>query len=93
MAEAFVKTFKRDYIRANPTPTPQRRSLRSISGWRNNTVHPHSSAGLRLTTGVYQRSVSTRRLSGLTGSTLLSKTLAKFAVFWQVLLGPTMRCT
>ena len=37
MAEAFVKTFKRDYVRVSPIPTP-RRALASIdTGWRTTT--------------------------------------------------------
>jgi transposase InsO family protein len=34
MAEAFVKTFKRDYVQSEPDPLPQQRSLKSTPGWR-----------------------------------------------------------
>jgi putative transposase len=40
MAEAFVKTFKRDYVRVSPIPD---------DSWMEdyNTVHPHSRLGYR----------------------------------------------
>src|SRR4030088_2292114 len=37
MAEAFVKTFKRDYVRVNPIPMPLPPSPLSIAGWRTTT--------------------------------------------------------
>jgi transposase InsO family protein len=42
MAEAFVKTFKRDYIRINPLPDA-RTSLARIDHWMEdyNSEHPH----------------------------------------------------
>jgi putative transposase len=47
MAESFVKTFKRDYVRVNPLPDAIA-ALRQITGWFNdyNDNHPHS--GLRM---------------------------------------------
>jgi putative transposase len=47
MAEAFVKTFKRDYVRVNPLPDATT-ALRQIAGWIDdyNEIHPHS--GLRM---------------------------------------------
>lgn len=44
IAEAFVKTFKRDYVRINPLPDA-RTVLAAIEGWFEdyNEVHPHSS--------------------------------------------------
>jgi putative transposase len=44
IAEAFVKTFKRDYVRINPLPNAQT-ALAAIEGWFEdyNEVHPHSS--------------------------------------------------
>ena len=70
MAEAFVKTFKRDYVRVNPIPDAAA-ALAPIDRWMEdyNTVHPHSPAGLPLTAGVHQCPIPTRRVSGLTGST------------------------
>jgi transposase InsO family protein len=43
MAEAFVKTFKRDYVRVNPIPNAAA-ALALIDRWMEdyNTVHPHS---------------------------------------------------
>ena len=47
MAEAFVKTFKRDYVRVNPIPDAAT-ALAAIEGWITdyNEVHPHSRLGL-----------------------------------------------
>jgi len=46
MAEAFVKTFKRDYVRVNPIPDAAA-ALALIDNWMEdyNTVHPHSRLG------------------------------------------------
>jgi hypothetical protein len=43
MAKAFVKTFKRDYVRVNPIPDAAT-ALNLIDRWMEdyNTVHPHS---------------------------------------------------
>lgn len=43
IAEAFVKTFKRDYVRINPIPDA-RTALAAIERWTKdyNEVHPHS---------------------------------------------------
>ncbi|MGY8664153.1 integrase core domain-containing protein [Bradyrhizobium sp. UFLA05-109] len=51
MAEAFVKTFKRDYIRVNPI-ADARTALRRIDNWMENydSEHPHS-RGLPLARG------------------------------------------
>ena len=48
MAEAFVKTFKRDYVRVNPIPDAVT-ALALIDNWMEdyNTVHPHSRLGYR----------------------------------------------
>jgi transposase InsO family protein len=46
MAEAFVKTFKRDYVRISPIPNAAA-ALVVIDHWMEdyNTVHPHSRLG------------------------------------------------
>jgi transposase InsO family protein len=46
MAEAFVKTFKRDYVRVNPIPHAAT-ALAAIGEWMDdyNEVHPHSRLG------------------------------------------------
>ncbi len=46
MAEAFVKTFKRDYVRVNPIANAAA-ALSLIDTWMEdyNTVHPHSRLG------------------------------------------------
>jgi putative transposase len=46
MAEAFVKTFKRDYVRVTPIPDAAA-ALALIDSWMEdyNTVHPHSRLG------------------------------------------------
>jgi transposase InsO family protein len=48
MAEAFVKTFKSDYVRGNPIPNAAV-ALALIDHWMEdyNTVHPHSRLGYR----------------------------------------------
>jgi len=48
MSEAFVKTFKRDYVRVNPLPDAAT-ALRQIAGWiaDYNDVHPHSALKMR----------------------------------------------
>jgi transposase InsO family protein len=48
MAEAFVKTFKRDYVRVNPLPDAAT-ALRQITGWiaDYNEIHPHSGLKMR----------------------------------------------
>jgi transposase InsO family protein len=48
MSEAFVKTFKRDYLRVNPLPDAHT-VLRQIAGWIEdyNEIHPHSALRMR----------------------------------------------
>lgn len=48
MAEAFVRTFKRDYVRVNPIPDTET-AIAAIGDWMEdyNTVHPHSRLGYR----------------------------------------------
>jgi transposase InsO family protein len=48
IAEAFVKTFKRDYVRVNPIPDAAT-ALAAIEAWMAdyNEVHPHSRLGYR----------------------------------------------
>lgn len=48
MSEAFVKTFKRDYLRISPLPDGQT-ALQKIAGWIDdyNDIHPHSALGMR----------------------------------------------
>jgi transposase InsO family protein len=69
MAEAFVKTFKRDYVRVNPIPNARcrPRPYRSLGGGLQHRS-PAFPVGLPLTPRIHH-AVSTRRLSGLTGST------------------------
>ena len=48
MAEAFVKTFKRDYVHVNPVPDAAT-ALAAVSRWMDdyNEVHPHSRLAYR----------------------------------------------
>ena len=48
MSEAFVKTFKRDYLRISPLPDAPS-VLRQIAGWIEdyNEIHPHSALRMR----------------------------------------------
>lgn len=46
MAEAFVRTFKRDYVRVNPTPDAET-VMRALPKWfaHYNELHPHRALG------------------------------------------------
>jgi putative transposase len=48
MAEAFVRTFKRDYVRVSEVPDAQT-VLRRLPGWfaHYNQIHPHKALGYR----------------------------------------------
>jgi putative transposase len=48
VAEAFVKTFKRDYVRVSPVPNAET-ALAAITKWINdhNEVHPHNGLAYR----------------------------------------------
>jgi putative transposase len=48
MAEAFVRTIKRDYVRVSPCPDAQT-VIRQLSSWIThcNEVHPHKALGYR----------------------------------------------
>lgn len=48
MAEAFVRTFKRDHVRANPIPDAAT-ALAAVGAWMEDyiTLHPHSRLGYR----------------------------------------------
>jgi putative transposase len=67
MADAFVKTFKRDYLRVSPILDAA--AALALNSWMGdyNTVHPHSRLGHRSPRELHH--VTTRRVSGLTGST------------------------
>ena len=65
IAEASVKTFKRDYARIKPLPDAAT-ALQQISGWieEYNRVHPHSAMRMRSPVGVQARHANLVRLSG-----------------------------
>jgi hypothetical protein len=48
MAEAFVRTIKRDYVHVSPCPNAQT-VMHQLSAWINhyNEVHPHKALGYR----------------------------------------------
>jgi len=48
MAEAFVRTIKRDYVRVSPRPNAEA-VLRQLPSWiaHYNEVHPHKALGYR----------------------------------------------
>jgi len=46
MAEAFVKTLKRDYMRVRPLPDDMT-ALHQIAGWFDDDNHPHSGLKMR----------------------------------------------
>lgn len=70
MAEAFVKTFKRDYVRVNPIPDARTALMRLDGGLQLRT--PAFPVGLPLTAGVHCIH-QTSRVSGLTESTPRSR--------------------
>ena len=61
LAESFVKTFKRDYVRINPLPDALT-VLMAINGWFTdyNENHPHSGLGWRSPKDFIQAQISTR---------------------------------
>ena len=48
MAEAFVRTIKRDYVRVSPRPNAES-VMRQLPSWitHYNEVHPHKALGYR----------------------------------------------
>jgi hypothetical protein len=70
VAEAFVKTFKRDYVKVSAI-SDAATALATVDDWINDLQRspPTPQTGLLLTKGIHQRSIATCRLSGLTGST------------------------
>jgi transposase InsO family protein len=65
MAEAFVKTFKRDYVRVNPIPDAKT-ALKQMAGWFEdyNLNHPHSGLNMRSPREFIQAHGLTNLLSG-----------------------------
>jgi hypothetical protein len=64
LAETFVKTFKRDYVRINSLPDA-RTALSRIDHWMED--YNSERAGLPLTRAGVHCITSTSRMSGLTG--------------------------
>ena len=56
MAEAFVRTIKRDYVRVSPRPDAET-VMRQLPAWiaHYNEVHPHKALGYRSPHGVVRR--------------------------------------
>ena len=65
MADAFVKTLKRDYVRVSPVPNAES-VLRQLPGWlaHYNKLHPHRALGYRSPREFIARSTQ-ETLSGL----------------------------
>ena len=66
MAEAFVRTIKRDYARVNPMPDA-RTVIASLPKWfrHYNEVHPHSALGYRAPREFIARKSNREAVSGL----------------------------
>jgi putative transposase len=66
MAEAFVRTFKRDYVRLSPLPDA-RAVLDRLPAWfrHYNEVHPHSALGYRAPREFVRRRSNPEAVSGL----------------------------
>ena len=58
MAEAFVRTIKRDYVRVSPRPDAET-VMRQLPGWiaHYNKVHPHKALGYRSPCGASQLAI------------------------------------
>jgi len=69
MAEAFVRTLKRDYVRVSPLPDAQT-VLRQLPTWLQhyNEVHPHRSLGYHSPREFISRSTQ-EGMSGIQGAT------------------------
>jgi putative transposase len=82
VAEAFVKTFKRDYVRVRPLPNAAT-AIAAVADWMAdyNEIHPHSRLAA-ITEGIHQRPIATRRVSGLTGSTQGLGSIRSFRPGW-----------
>ena len=67
MAEAFVRTLKRDYVRVSPKPDA-RSALQQLPAWiaHYNTVHPNRALGYRYSREYITRSTQ-EAASGLQG--------------------------
>ena len=87
MAEAFVKTFKRDYVRVSPIPDAAT-ALALVDSWMEdyNTVHPHSRLGYRSPREYI--TFPTRCVSGLTGSTQRGTAMFEYRLERIMLLPP-----
>jgi putative transposase len=66
MAEAFVRTIKRDYVRVNPRPNAEA-VLRQLPCWvtHYNEVHPHKALGYRSPHRNSRKSLTVSGRSGL----------------------------
>jgi putative transposase len=70
MAEAFVRTIKRDYVRVSPRPNAEA-VLRQLPSWiaHYNEVHPHKALGYRSPREFICNSRKTLTVSGRSGAT------------------------
>jgi len=69
MAEAFVKTFKRDYVSVNPKPDAAS-VIRSLRGWfaHYNELHPHRALGYRSPREFIAQTSTAKRVEPVSGS-------------------------
>jgi putative transposase len=70
MAEAFVRTIKRDYVRVSPCPDAKT-VMHQLSAWINhyNEVHPHKALGYRSPREFIAAHGSPVTVSGRSGAT------------------------
>jgi hypothetical protein len=78
MAEAFVRTIKRDYVRVSTRPNAES-VMRQLPSWiaHYNEVHPHKALGYRSPREFIVSSRKTLTVSGRSGATTGSPTVGK----------------
>jgi hypothetical protein len=68
MAEAFVRTLKRDYVEANPKPVAP--VIRALPAWFDhyNELHPYPRARILFSARVHRRKSSPHRVDTVPGN-------------------------
>jgi transposase InsO family protein len=81
MAAAFVKTFKRNYVRISPIPDVAT-ELAAIDHWMedSNTVHPHSRLGYRLPGNTSYSNPPRVRFDGVNSTSRICGTFSNFSI-------------
>jgi hypothetical protein len=82
MAEAFVRTIKRDYVRVSPCPDANT-VMQQLSTWinHNNEVHPHKALGYRSPVSSSQLTEARDRVRSFGGYNTPGSPIFGFAIF------------